>query len=497
MKKTVLLSVFLALVVACSPAPKKNNLVIAVPMEPPSLTPYAQNDTQSYRVRFQIFERLIAMDTNGGLVSALAESWTNISPTVFQLKLRPGVLFHNGEMMTAEDVKYSIERAASSPTLRSVLGVIKGAEIVDESTVNVLLNTPYAAIAILMTHPGMAVTHKATQEAAGNSDIYIGTGPYKFIEWKRGDSISLTRNPDYWGGLAPIEEITFRIVPDDSVRAIAVETGEVDVTYDIAGGDRDRFVNSSRVNFVEAPMARQDYLGFNVGRPVNPVWTNVLIRQAIANTINYQGIINSVLFGGGTPASSMLAPIIFGANTNLAPRARNLDKAKELMVQAGSPTGIKGKIYTSEGARRKIAEVIQANVRDIGIELEVVVIEWGTLLDNAGKGQLDLFLSGWTSVPSDADVGMYALVHSSSRGTAGNYTFYSNPQVDQLLSQGRAELNTEARIGLYAQAQEIVYNEAPIIPLYYSFNNAAMAKDLEGFVLNQFSMHELKFVKRK
>ncbi|MGL5253692.1 MAG: ABC transporter substrate-binding protein [Brevinema sp.] len=497
MKKTTILSALLVLVAACSTSTKENNLVIALPVEPPSLTAYAQNDTQSYRIRLQIFERLISMNTNGELVSALAETWSNISPTVFQVKLRPGVLFHNGAVMSAEDVKYSIERAATSPTLRSVLGVISGAEIVDDSTVNILLKAPYAAISILMTHPGLVITHKETQENAENENSYIGTGPYKFGEWNRGDSIFLSRNENYWGGLATIETITFRVVPDDSVRAIAVETGEVDISYDIAGSDRDRFVEGNRIKFVEAPMARQDYLGFNVGRAVNPAWTNILIRQAIANVIDYQGIINSVLFGGAAPASSMLAPIIFGANTNLPPRQRNLEKAKELMAQAGSPSDIRGKIFTTEGPRKKIAEVIQANTRDIGIELEVVVIEWATLLDNAGKGQLDLYLSGWTSVPSDADVGMYALAHSSSAGSSGNYAFYSNQQVDNLLNRGRAELNPQTRINLYNQAQEIIYNEAPMIPLFYTFNNVAMAKNIEGFVLNQFSMHEIKFISKK
>ncbi|MGL5721188.1 MAG: ABC transporter substrate-binding protein [Brevinema sp.] len=497
MKKIAFFSIFFFLVAACSSAPKKNSLSVAMPTEPPSLTAYSQNDTQSYRVRLQVFERLIAMDTNGQLVSALAETWTNISPTVFQVELRPGVLFHNGEMMTAEDVKYSVERASTSPTLRSVLGVIKGAEVVDENRVNILLNMPYASIAILLTHPGLVITHKATQEVDENNDAYVGTGPYKFVEWRRGDSITLTRNEDYWAGLAPIEQVVFRIVPDDSVRAIAVETGEVDVAYDIAGGDRERFVETSKVRFIEAPMARQDYLGFNIGRPVNTVWTNMLIRQAIANVIDYQGIINSVLFGGATPASSIISPIVFGATTNLPPRARNLDKAKGLMVEAGSPTGVKGRIFTMDGPRKKIAEVIQANARDIGIDLEVVVVEWATQLDYAAKGQLDLYLAGWTSVPSDADVGMYALAHSSSAGAGGNYAFYSNPQIDRLLTQGRGEQNPATRIGIYAQAQEIIYNEAPIIPLFYTFNNAAIAKDLEGFVLNQFSMHEIKFISRK
>ncbi|MGL5956263.1 MAG: ABC transporter substrate-binding protein [Brevinema sp.] len=492
----ILVYFFIFSVVGCASIEKKNLITIAIPTEIPSLTPYAQNDTTSYRIRWQIFERLIAMDTNGDLLPSLAVSWTNISPTVFQVKLRQGVTFHNGAPFTAEDVKYSVERAASAPTLNAVLSIIKGAEIVDEETVNILLNAPYAAIDVIMTHSGLVMTHAETQKTVGSSDIYIGTGPYKFVEWKRGDSISLVRNDNYWADLPNIENLLFRVVPDDSVRALVVETGEIDIAYDIAGGDRERFLNSSQVQFIEAPTARQEYLGFNVGRAPNTLWTNKLIRQALAYAIDYQGIVDSVMFGGAVPASSMLAPMVFGVNTNLPVRTRNLEKAKELLAQVGISPGTRGKIYAIEGPRKKIAEVIQANAQELGIILEIVIFEWAKFLESAGRGELELFLAGWVNIPSDPDVGMYALVYSRNKGPGGNYTFYGNPEIDALLDIGRREQNIEQRLVAYYKAQEIIYDDMPLLPLFYSFNNVALSKDIKGFVLNQFSIHELKFVSR-
>lgn len=495
------MKIFLPLLLAaftagCAPAAPKTDLTIAVPTEPPSLTPYAQNDTQSYRVRWQIFEKLISMETNGTLIPALAVSWSNISPTVFQVKLRQGVTFHNGKPFTAKDVKYSVETASLAPTLRSILSVIARAEIVDEQTVNIIMKAPYAAAAILMTHPGLLMVNEETQLAAGTNEVYVGTGPYKFVEWKRGDSIILSQNESHWGGVPAFKKVHFRIVPDDAVRAIAVETGEVDIAYDIAGGDRDRFVKGTKVQFNEAVMPRMEYLGFNVGKPVNAAWTNKTLREAVSYAIDYQGIVDSVLFGGATPASSMLAPMIFGANTNLPVRTRNIEKAKEIFAKSGAPAGLKAKIYVMEGYRKKVGEVIQANLRDIGINAEVVVYEWGKLLESAGKGELELFLLGWTSIPSDADIGMYALSHSSSKGLPGNYTFYSTPELDRLLDAGRQEQDPAKRIALYVKAQEIVYNDAAIIPIFYLYNNAALAKNLKGFVLNQFGIHEIKYLSR-
>ncbi|MGL5722595.1 MAG: ABC transporter substrate-binding protein [Brevinema sp.] len=482
------------LVASCAPSAQKNSLTIALPVEPPSITPHAHNDSYSNHLRRQIYENLIGEDQEGNLVPKLATSWRSINPTTFEVTIREGVFFHNGRPLTAEDVAFSVTRAATAPTTRSILSIIKDAEVIDETTVNINLYGPYAAIATLLSHPGVHIISKSTIEEAGTSNSYIGTGPYEFVEWKHGDSITLTKNTNYWDTPAAIDTVIYRNIPDSSVRAIAVETGEVDVAYDIAGSDRERFLNNSKVNFIEAPLTRQDYLGFNLGKTAGTVWTNKLLRQAISYAIDYQGIVDSVLFGGANVASAMLERQVFGANTNLAPRTRDIERAKELFAQSGAPANIRATIYTLDGTRKRVAEVLQANLRELGIEADIQTYELGKYLEESWNGRLDLFLWGWTTIPSDADIGTYALLHSSSQGTGGNYTFYNNPTVDNLLSAGRAEFNRERRAKIYQDIQEIVYDEIPLLPLFYSYHNAAYSKKIKTFVLDKFTLHDAKYI---
>ncbi|MGL5253682.1 MAG: ABC transporter substrate-binding protein [Brevinema sp.] len=485
------------LIAGCAPSTSKNMLTIALPVEPPSITPHAHNDSYSNHLRRQIYENLIGEDHEGNLIPILASEWKSISPTIFQVTVRDGVLFHNGRTLTSEDVAFSVNRAATAPTTRSILSIIKNAEVVDDSTVNIHLHGPYAAIAKLLSHPGVHIISKSTIEEAGTNNSYIGTGPYQFVEWKYGDSITLSKHTNYWDTPAEIDTVIYRNIPDSSVRAIAVETGEVDVAYDISGSDRERFLKDSKVNFIEAPLTRQDYLGFNFGKQNNTVWTNKLLRQAIIHAIDYKGIVDSVLFGGANVASAILEPQVFGAKTNLPIRTRDLDKAKELFVQSGASTNIKATIYTLEGARKRVAEVLQANLRELGIEVAIQTFELGKYLEESWNGRLDLFIWGWTSIPADADIGIYPLLHSSSKGTGGNYTFYSSPDVDKLLETARADFDSNRRIQLYDQIQTIIYDEAPFIPLYYSYQNVAYSKKIKSFVLNKFTLHDAKYISWK
>ena len=484
----ILLSFF---IVACGSTESGKKLTVALGVEPISLTPFESNDIPSYKVRWQIYDRLISVSPEGEVIPELAETWTNINPTTLQITIKTNVVFHNGKPFTVEDAVYSVNTAVNSSFLSTVLGVIDNATVVNDNTFQVNLSKPYAPALALLSHSGMLMTSEEfnTEEL---KSLEIGTGPFQFVEWNRGQNIVLKKNDSYWGEVAEVDTVNFIIVPDASVRSIIVETGEADVAYDLDGSDRERLLASKDVIYKEASFPTVHYLGFNTSK--GPL-TNQTLRQAIAMAIDFQGIVDTIAFGAGETATSLLQESVFGAYTGLPKRERNIEKAKDLLVQAGIAPNTKIPLYAIEGPRKKMAEIIQANLREIGLDIEVSVLEWATMLDYARKGNLDMFILGWTSIPADADIGMYSLINSNTHGAGGNYTFYNNPKIDQLLEQGRAVQDTEKRKLIYQEIQEILYTELPMIPTYHPYHNVVMSKDIKYFDMNLYSIHRLNKIK--
>ncbi len=488
MLKRLSLLLLVVFVGACASESATDNkkLRVAVPFEPVSMTPFGSNDTSSYRVRWQVFDRLVNTGQGGKILPMLAVSWEDLSATTIQLALRSNVMFHDGEEFTSEDVKYSVESAVASSDLFAVIGVIKDVDIVDRYTVNINFNVPYSQKALVLGHPGILMTKRSAME----SDTLIGTGPYKFKEWNRGLSVILTQNEEYWGEGPFFEEVEFVVVPEASVRTIVAETGEVDIAYELDGSEKENLTNSSTLTYLEGVAPTIHYLGFNLTKPA---YADKRFRQAVAMAIDYQGIVERVAFNVGAPATSLIHGGVLGAKSDLPARQRNLEEAKKILSEIDVPETIN--IYAIDGVRKKMAEIIQANLMEIGLNVQVVTLEYATMLDYAKKGNLDMFILGWTTIPPDADIGLNALLFSSNKFTGGNYSAYSNAQVDQLLIDGRKELNPQTRNQMYAQLQEIVYDELPLIPLYHPHNNAIINKNIKNFEVSYFGIHELQTVK--
>ncbi|OON98489.1 MAG: hypothetical protein ATN35_04980 [Epulopiscium sp. Nele67-Bin004] len=168
--------------------------------------------------------------------------------------------------------------------------------------------------------------------------------------------------------------------------------------------------------------------------------------------------------------------------------------AKQLLAEAGYPNGFDTTLYAMSGFREKLAQIVQANLAEIGINVNIVVYEWATYLEGLSKGEAPMFFLGWTTNPLDADAGLYSTLHSSSRGSGGNYVMYSNPQLDAYLTIGRNNSDPKVRADVYEQAQIHIYDEVPLVPLFYLYNNVATSKRVKEFKLNPFAYHELKYV---
>jgi len=211
-------------------------LIVAQGADPVTLDPQGQNDQPSARVRIQIYETLVGFDKDINIVPLLGESWEFVTPTQLEFKLRQGVKFHNGDEFTAEDVKYSIERVKNSATVAFLLEAVSDVEVVDKYTVRINLAYPYTAILNHLAHPSTAIVNRRSIEEAGDNfgaTVAVGTGPFIFKEWVSGSHVTLVRNDNYWGEPAKVQELIIRSIPEPTVRAIELETGGVDIAYNL------------------------------------------------------------------------------------------------------------------------------------------------------------------------------------------------------------------------------------------------------------------------
>ena len=470
----------------------KNTLTVAVPIEATGLFPYKANDPHSSRVHVLLFDTLIKRDTNGNFEPSIATSWEYISPTILELTIRTNTYFHNGDLLTLEDVQFSYECILSSPNLSHTVGPILKTEITKDNKFRVVLKEPYAPLIHLLAYTTFKIVNKE-YVLSNEMDIAqkpIGTGPYKLKTWNRGQNIILEKNEEYWDTPAHIQEINLRTVNDPVARAIALESGDVDISYDIEGSDKDRIIDNPNLVLVQREIPRVEYIAMNIGKGKNPLWKDKRGRQAFAYALDLQGIVNSVLFGMGKTGNSLLSPVVNGYDTELPLRTRNIEQSKQLLADMGIKDPAMN-IWVREGVSQKVGEVIQANLAEVGIKATLEIVEYARFLEGIAKGEHDVFILNWTTITADADYGLNNLLNSASWGSKGNRSFYSNPELDKLLAKGRTTLDLEKRKMIYQKIQEIVYDDVPYIPIYYTVLGVGMDKDVKGFEFDIFSDYPL------
>ncbi len=495
MKK--ILVIILLLLNSCSEniEQDKNTLTVAVPIEATGLFPYKANDPHSSRVNVLLFDTLIRRDTNGNFEPAIATSWDYISPTILEVTIRSNVYFHNGDLLSLEDVQFSYECILATPNLSHTVDPILRTEITKDNKFRVILKEPYAPLIHLLAYTTFKIINKA-YVLSNEIDIVqrpMGTGPYKLKEWNRGQNILLEKNEEYWDVPAHIQKINLRTVNDPVARAIALETGEVDIAYDIEGSDKDRIIDNPDLVLVQREIPRVEYIAMNIGKGDNPLWKDKRGRQAFSYALDLQGIVNSVLFGMGKTGNSLLSPVVNGYDLELPLRNRNIEKSKQLLTDMGIKNPAMN-IWVREGVSQKVGEVIQANLAEVGIQASIEIVEYARFLEGVALGDHDVFILNWTAVTADADYGLNNLLNSSSWGSKGNRSFYSNLEVDKLLAEGRTTLDLEKRANIYKKIQNIVYDDVPYIPIYYAVLGVGMNKDVKGFEFDIFSDYPLQKV---
>ncbi len=257
-----------------------DTLIIGTPADAMMLYPYGTRDVPSLVVIANLFDRLVDMDSDGNIHPALATSWDFITPTTLRMNIREGVQFHNGETLTVEDVAFSVNRMLSAPAMAQTMAPVNSIAIIDENTVDLVLNAPFAPILAHLAQAGASILNQSAVEEAGDSvnRLPVGTGPYQFVSWESGNNIEVTRFNDYWGENAHIENIVFQVIVEDASRTIALETGDVHMILDMAPVDRERIGSDPRYFVSEQVFNGTEHLGLNTSS--DSIYADRRVRQS-------------------------------------------------------------------------------------------------------------------------------------------------------------------------------------------------------------------------
>lgn len=468
-----------------------------------SLDPSRTTEGETFKVTINIYETLLTFEDEGTAVEpGLAKEWeASDDGLTYTFELQEGVKFHDGTDFNAEAVVKNFERWAGGnadqfPYYNTMFGgfegddghVIESVEADGEHTVVFTLKRPQAPFLKNLAMDMFAIASPTAIEEQGDDDFErnpVGTGPFKFVEWKANDSITVEKFEDYWQeGKPKLDKIIFRSIPDNASRLNALTTGEIDLADGINPSDGESIENNQDLQLFERPSMNVGYLGLTVTREP---FGDKLVRQAINHAIDKESIIDAFFEGRADVAVNPMPPSISGYNDEIEGYDYDPEKAKELLEEAGFADGFEMELWAMPVPRpympdgEKVAEVIQKNLADVGITAKIVSHEWATYLDLAEKGEADAFMLGWTGDNGDPDNFIYALLDEDNIGS-NNYTYFKHDEMHDLLIEAQTEVDEEKRIELYKEAQEIVHEEAPWVPLAHSIPLLAGAKDITGFL---------------
>jgi peptide/nickel transport system substrate-binding protein len=467
--------------------------------EPNNLLPVLSSDSASSDINSKVYNGLIRYDKNLQLEGELAESWEISEDKLsFTFHLRKGVTWHDGAPFTSADVLFTYELYINPdvPTsyAEDFLQVAK-AEAPDPYTFRVTYEKPYApALESWGTsiHPKHLLEGKDVTKSPLSRNP-IGTGPYKFVKWDAGEKVELIANPDYFEGQPYLHRIVYRVIPDTSTQFLELQSGGLDymgLTPIQFSTQTDTPAFKRNFNKYRYLSFSYTYLGYNLTKPL---FQDKRVRQAISFAINKQELIDGVLLGLGQAATGPYKPDTWVYNANVKRYDYNPDLSRSLLAEAGwvdsDNDGVLDKdgeklaftIVTNQGndLRSKTAEIIQRRLKEVGVSIEIRVVEWATFLKEfIFPGNFDATILGWSGGP---EPDQYNIWHSSKTAPRElNFVKFSNQEVDDLLEKGRRTFDQDERKQVYDRFQEILADEQPYTFLYVGEALPAVAKRIRG-----------------
>jgi glutathione transport system substrate-binding protein len=476
-----------------APAYGAEDVVFAVASTFATTDPYDANDTLSQAMAKSFYEGLFGFDRNMKLKPVLAESYeASKDGLTYTIKLRHGVKFHDGTEFNAEAVKVNFDRVTNPDNKLKRYGlysVIAKTEVVDPYTVRITLKEPFSAFINDLAHPSGVMISPAALKQWGSKDIAfhpVGTGPFKFVEWKSTDYLKVAKNEHYWRkGYPKVDTITWKPVVDNNSRAALMQTGEAHFTFPVPYELADVLKSKPNLELVAAPSIVLRYLSMNVQQKP---FDNPKVRQAIAYAINKQALAKVAFNGYAVPADGVV-PDAVEYSVKLGPWPYDLAKAKKLMAEAGYPNGFETELWSAynHSTAQKVSQFLQQQLAQIGIKAKITLLETGQRVERVESWQdpktapVRLYYVGWSSSTGEADWALRPLLFGESwPPKLFNTAYYKNDKVDADIKGALATTDKAQKAKLYRDAQQTIWNDAPWAPLVTEKLLSAHSKKLSG-----------------
>ncbi|MES2071965.1 MAG: ABC transporter substrate-binding protein [Pseudomonadota bacterium] len=493
----------LSFTVATPPPAYAADLKIGLAADVSSLDPHYLNIAPNISFASHLFDALVHVDANGRLIPGLATSWKAIDATTWEFKLRRGVKFHDGSELTADDVIFSLDRPATlsnSPgPFTSYTKQIVGKQAVDGYTVRLKTAKPYGPLALdvssIFIVSKKAALH-ATSDDFNSGKTLIGTGPFKFLSFKRGDSIEVVRNDNYWGDKAAWDKVTFRIITSGAPRVAALLAGDVDAIDGVPPADvaklksNPKFRLEQKISWrtlfweLDQQTRASPYITDKAGKPLagNPL-KDVRVRQAISKAINRKALVERTLEGLAIPASNIVAPGILGYNEELKVEAYDPEGAKKLLAAAGYPNGFALTLHGPNNRYINDEQVIQTIAQflsKVGIQAKVETLPLAAYFPKASRSEFSVALLGWGTLATD--FGLRTLTGTPNAETgwgSWNWGKYSNPALDELIQSSLSSVDEAKREDFAKKAAALALKDYALIPLHHQYATWALRKGLK------------------
>ena len=470
------------------------DVVFAVASQFTTTDPYDANDTLSQAMAKSFYEGLYGFDKDMKMIPVLAESYAvSKDGLVYTIKLKKGIKFHDGTDFKADAVKANLDRATNPDNRLKRYGLynnnIAKTEVVDDYTARITLKTPFSAFINQLAHPSTVMISPTALAKYGNKDIAfhpVGTGPFKFVEWKQPDYLKVVKNEHYWQkGLPKVDSITWKPVIDSNSRAAVMQTGEAQFTYPLPYEEADVLKAKADLDVVAAPSIIMRYLSMNTQQKP---FDDPKVRQAIAYAINKEAIAKIAFNGYAEPAEGIVPEgVEFAVKLGVWPY--DVAKAKKLLAEAGYPNGFETELWSAynHSIAQKLSQVVQQQLLQVGIKAKITLLEAGQRVEKVESWQdpatapVRIYYTGWSSSTGEADWAIRPLLGSESwPPKLFNTAYYKSPRVDSDLKAALATTDKAEKAKFYKDAQETVYHDTPWVPLVTEKLLSAKSKRLTG-----------------
>lgn len=480
------------------------DLTIATKNGPASMDPHFTATSANAEATKHVFDTLLKSGNNLEILPSLAETWTAIDDTTWEFKLRAGVKFHDGSELTAEDVKFSIERIpnVTGPNPSTIyVRRVAGVEVVDALTLRVKTHGPaptlpndFVRLFVVSAKAAADYSTKDTAAEGFNSGkATIGTGPYKFVQWAPTQDLILEKFDDYWGGAQPWDRVIRKEIPNDAARVAQLKAGQVDLISKVPSTDLAAIESDSKLAIIKSESVYIPYLEFDFrensplvfdksGKKLdkNP-FLDPRVREAFDLAIDRETITEIALEGMGSVPTQLVSSNIFGYNKDIAAPAYDVEKAKALMAEAGYPDGFKVTLnYANDRMPVELGPTVAQLLAAINVEVDASGVPAAVFNPAKTRGEYSLYMASWGTLTGEANYMLSSLMHSNDQEKsmgAFNTRGYANPEMDKLIQEASVEMDEAKRRELLEKANLLASTDRPDLPLAVNISAWGLQKD--------------------